>query len=200
MADAALDWVEKAKSQTLTAQLARPGSDRGFGLSVNADNLITAVDAGSPADKAGLKVCDCITKVGDASAHGQRVLELVGKAATALTVERPSEAQRGAIMSNLRAANPHEQLTFVLSRDDADRWGIRTDDDNRVSGDLRHASGAVGLMPGDLIVRVGNQPVVGNVRGLILGKAYRAKLNLVVTVSAQAGENTLQVLFVPTTW
>ena len=95
------------------------------------------------------------------------------------------EAQRGAIMSNLRAANPHEQLTFVLSRDDADKvWGIRTDDDNRVYGlTFDTPAAAVGLMPGDLIVRVGNQPVVGNVRGLILGKAYRAKLNLVVTVS-----------------
>ena len=187
------------KARTLTARLEHD-SVHGFGLTINAGNVITSVIPGSPAHRAGLTACDVVSNVDGADARGRRVLEMVpaGARVIVLTLERPAEPQRRAMEQELgisklkplkrsgaaEEANVQTDFTVVLSREVNGVWGLRTDDANALTEvTVDTAAQKAGLQVGDVVTKIGSKLVAGSVRELILSKAYTDKTNLVLTVS-----------------
>ena len=113
-----------------------------------------------------------------------------------LTVERPAEPQRRALAQELgisklklpkralEETSEQKDFTVVLSREANGVWGLRTDDDNALTEvTVDTAAQKAGLQVGDVVVKIDSKKVAGNVRDVILSKAYKDKTNLVLTVS-----------------
>lgn len=207
MAEASLDFSEVSseirvshKARTLTASLQRDPAN-GFGFTINADNIITNIFPGTPAHRAGLLACDMVSKVDAADARGRRVLDMVGAGSRVivLTIERPAEPQRRVLAQELgisklqlpkrsgasEETSEQKDFTVVLSREANGVWGLRTDDDNALTGvTVDTAAQKAGLQVGDVVVKIDSKKVAGSVvRDVILSKAYKDKTNLVLTVS-----------------
>ncbi len=172
-------WIG-VQLQNVTADLAD-----GFGLPRPEGGIVVAVTAGSPAEKAGLKIGDIITRVGgQPSANARQAMTWLARAKvgrpTTLTIfrngaEQQMEVAVDELPGDRTPYKPTETSAGLAAIADQSDFGIKltevTASTNAHYGmDMKSgalvaavapgsAAGAAGLVPGDVILRVENTPV-----------------------------------------